>query len=152
MHKLQALQSDAPSSKPPPIVKESQLESGTRVPIRVVGLVIGRIECARLRAALADNASVVIVTSITDLRDHVLLGVPRATVIVAEPHDAEGRRAASVLRQIKDEHPGIPIIGYCEDGLVAGMQCEYDAPVELLREDCEQLLIELLRWHLINVE
>lgn len=81
--------------------------------LRIVALVVGPIERARVESAAKGFWSVTFVSTITALRERALLTVPRATVVVAEPRDSDGLPTAPLLKQLRAAHPDTPIVGYC---------------------------------------
>jgi hypothetical protein len=84
--------------------------------LRIVALVVGPIERARLETAVKGLGTAVFVSTIAIFRERALLTVPRITIVVAEPRDADGMPTAPLLKQLRDAHPETPIIVYCSAG------------------------------------
>lgn len=78
---------------------------------RVVALVVGRAERARIDGAAGMEFDVSFVQTVDEAR-HALTSVA-PTVLIAEPRDLSGTPSFPFLRELHAHRPGLPIIGYC---------------------------------------
>ena len=93
---------------------DRQQDDRQLAPVRIVALIVHALERARLQSAIRPPMSLTFVATVTELRKHFLLTVPRLTILLAEPVDAHGEATAPVLRQIKGAHPWSPLVIYCD--------------------------------------
>jgi len=85
--------------------------AGTADRSRIVALVVGRRERARLAGALASQYQVAFAATLDELR--LTLAVAESALLIAEPRDSIGAVSAPLLRELRAKQPDLPLIGYC---------------------------------------
>ncbi len=80
---------------------------------RIVALVIGRQERARLRGAVLHLATFDAVDTVDELRAHLRDSLAPLMAVVVEPVDARGASVSAAVREIRAGYPTVAVIGYC---------------------------------------
>jgi AraC-like DNA-binding protein len=80
---------------------------------RIVALIVGRSERARLEEGLRKHGYVHFASTVAELRQLLQSRGATPALIVAEPRDAADAPTAPLIRQIRCEYPTVPLVGYC---------------------------------------
>jgi AraC-like DNA-binding protein len=102
------------STEPRPAA-ESRPGPGTQPTARprIVALVIGRQERARLRGAVCHLATFDAVETVQELRSRLRDALAPLMAVVVEPVDANGESVSAAVREIRAAFPTVAVIGYC---------------------------------------
>ena len=80
---------------------------------RIVALVIGRQERARLRGAVLHLATFDAVDTVAELQARLRDSLAPLMAVVVEPVDAHGASVSAAVREIRSTFPTVAVIGYC---------------------------------------
>jgi AraC-like DNA-binding protein len=83
---------------------------------RIVALVLGRLERARLQDAVRSRAVLEAVDTVASLEQVVSRSIPRVVAVIAEPWDLHHTPTAPALARLRAEYPGVALVGYCQPG------------------------------------
>jgi len=83
---------------------------------RVLALVLGRAERARLASAIGRGAHIVWVDRVLELRQRWHHSEGNVELLVIEPLDLEGQPTAALVATLTARHPEIAVVGYCDAG------------------------------------
>ena len=103
-----------PQRRPTPTVAPAAPALTTQP--RIVALVLGRLERARLQDAVRGSAVVEAVDTVADLEQLVARSIPRVVAVMAEPFDLHRTPTAPALARLRAEYPGVALVGYCQPG------------------------------------
>lgn len=80
---------------------------------RILALVIGRQERARLRGAVCHMATFDAVDTVEELQARLRDSLAPLMAVVVEPVDANGESVSAAVREIRSVYPTVAVIGYC---------------------------------------
>jgi AraC-like DNA-binding protein len=82
----------------------------------LLALITGRLERLRIATAVRGHAAVRFVGTTAELLAELDDARALPTALIIEPHDADARPTAGIVRQVAHAHPELPIVGYCHAG------------------------------------